>query len=533
MLLPISYNFITKGKTFFKTTKETYTLIKILRSLLIMLDDTQRLALDTITIGKQALIFVPSRASAEKTAEEIAALTTLQCSELAEFMENVTSPPTKQCRRLAKCVRKGVAFHHAWLLQEQRERIEDEFRKGTLKIICATPTLAAGLSLPVFRVIIKSLKRFSGNWGMDWIPVLEYLQMAGRAGRPEYEKFGEAVCIAKDEAEKEEIHGRYVLGKPEAIYSKLAVEPVLRTYLLSLISSGIIRDRTSMKEFFSKTFWAYQFKDMQKLESIMERMLHLLEEWGFITIVGSANAGFVSANELHQEKLRPTPLGKRVSELYLDPLTARHLSDCLAVFDQHKNVFSLLQMISHTLEMRPLLRVKSKEQESIQQELTKRYNFLLKEETGAHDIEYEDFVNSIKTSLFFDAWIDEKDEDHLLEKYDIRPGEVRVKQETADWLLYAAEELSLLQDYKLAVKEIRKLRLRVEYGVKEELLILLKLQGIGRIRARKLYSHSIKDVGDIKKIDLTTLGQLVGKAVAESLKKQVGEGVKEKIGRAH
>jgi len=491
------------------------------------MDPILKLALQTLEQNKQAIIFVPSRASAEKTAEELAKLTHFQLHELEQDILKAASTPTKQCRKLSHTVKKGVAFHHAGLLQKQKELVEDEFRNGKIKIICATPTLAAGLSLPVFRVIIKSLKRFSGNWGMDWIPVLEYLQMAGRAGRPEYEKFGEAVCIAKDEAEKEEIHGRYVLGKPEAIYSKLAVEPVLRTYLLSLISSGIIRDRTSMKEFFSKTFWAYQFKDMQKLESIMERMLHLLEEWGFITIVGSANAGFVSANELHQEKLRPTPLGKRVSELYLDPLTARHLSDCLAVFDQHKNVFSLLQMISHTLEMRPLLRVKSKEQESIQQELTKRYNFLLKEEPGAHDIEYEDFVNSIKTALFFDAWIDEKDEDHLLEKYDIRPGEVRVKQETADWLLYAAEELSLLQDYKLAVKEIRKLRLRVEYGVKEELLILLKLQGIGRIRARKLYSHSIKDVGDIKKIDLTTLGQLVGKAVAESLKKQVGEGVKE------
>ena len=282
-----------------------------------------------------------------------------------------------------------------------------------------------------------------------------------------------------------------------------------------------------MKDFFSKTFWAHQFKDLQKLESIMERMLHLLEEWGFITIVGSANAGFVSANELNQEKLRPTPFGKRISELYLDPLTARHLLDCVAKFDQHKNAFSLLQMISHTLEMRPLLRVKSKEQDTVQEELTKRYDFLLKEEPSAYDLEYDDFVNSIKTALFFDSWIDEKDEDFLLEKYDIRPGEIRVKQETADWLLYATEELASLQDHKLAAKEIRKLRLRVEYGVKEELLVLLKLQGIGRIRARKLYAHGIKDVGDLKKTDLTTLSQLLGKAVAESVHQQVGEEVKE------
>ncbi|MEK6905712.1 MAG: helicase-related protein [Nanoarchaeota archaeon] len=491
------------------------------------MDPILKLALQTLEQNKQAIIFVPSRASAEKTAEEIAKLTVFQLPDLEHEILKAASTPTKQCRKLSHTIKKGVAFHHAGLLQKQKELIEDEFRTGKIKVICCTPTLAAGLSLPVFRVIIKSLKRYSGKWGMDWIPVLEYLQMAGRAGRPEYEAFGEAVCIAKDEAEKEEIHERYILGKPEAIYSKLAVEPVLRTYLLSLVSSGVIRDRNSMTEFFSKTFWAYQFKDVEKLEAIMERMLHLLEEWGFITIVGSANAGFISANELNQEKLRPTPLGKRVSELYLDPLTARHLLDCMAVFDSNKNAFSLLQMISHTLEMRPLLRIKSKEQDDIQEELTKRYDLLLKEEPGIHSIDYDDFINSIKTALFFDSWIDEKDEDFLFEKYSICPGEIRVKQDNADWLLYAAEELAALQDHKLAVKEIRKLRLRIQHGAKEELLPLLKLQGIGRIRSRKLYLHGVHDLGDIKKIDQTSLSQLIGKAVAESLKKQVGEEVQE------
>ena len=208
-------------------------------------------------------------------------------------------------------------------------------------------------------------------------------------------------------------------------------------------------------------------------------------------------------------------------------MTARHILDCITLFDVTKNNFSLLQMISHTLEMRPLLRVKSKEQDTIQEELTKRYGSLLKEEPSAYDIEYEDFICSIKTAVFFEGWIDEKDEDYLLEKYDIRPGEIRIKQEIADWLLYASEELALLQEHKLAVKYIRKLRMQIEYGVREELLPLLKLRGIGRVRARKLYSHGIKDLGEIKKVDPTTLSQLLGKVVAESVKKQVGEEIKE------
>ncbi len=499
------------------------------------MDETLKLAVETIKMNKQALIFAPSRPSAEKAAEDISHLTDINLPELEKEILKAASTPTKQCRRLSHCIKKGIAFHHAGLLQKQKDLIEDGFRKGTIKIICCTPTLAAGMSLPAFRVIIKSLKRFSGGWGNNWIPVLEYLQMAGRAGRPEYEAFGEAIALAKDEAEKEEIYERYICGQPEEIYSKLAVEPVLRTYLLSLISSGIIRDDKTMKEFFAKTFWAQQFKDLDKLEAIMERMLQLLEGWNFVKIEGQEakdrqKSEFTPANSLgnRDKTLRPTLLGKRISELYLDPLTAKHLLDSLENFSgEKKEAFSLLQMACHTLEMRPLLRVKSKEQDRIQESLVKNYDLLLEPEPGAYDLDYDEFMNSIKTALFFEGWIDEKDEDYLLETFDIRPGEIRVKLETADWLLYASEELASINNWNEAVREIRKLRLRIKHGAREELLPLLKLRNIGRVRARKMFSQGIKDLGEVKKADLTTLAQLLGKAIAEDVKKQVGEEIKE------
>ena len=500
-----------------------------------MLDEVHKLALETIEKNKQAIIFVPSRSSAEKTAEDLSKLTNMQLTELSNTVLKAGSTPTKQCRRLSHCINKGIAFHHAGLLQKQKDLIENEFRTGKIKVVCATPTLAAGLSLPAFRVIIKSLKRYSGRWGMDWIPVLEYMQMAGRAGRPEYEQFGEAITIAKNDAEKEEIHERYVLGEPEEIYSKLAVEPVLRTYLLSLISSGIIKDEKSMKDFFAKTFWAYQFKDFQKLESIMDKMLNLLEEWGFVTISGKTviNNDFVVATELTTEKkesrtLRPTLIGKRVSELYLDPLTARHLLDCLSNHTNEKNTFSLLQMISNTLEMRPLLRIKVRETDKIQEELIKNYELLLMKEPSAFDPDYDDFLSSIKTTMFFDAWINEKDEDYLLETYDVRPGEIRVKIELANWLLYSCEELCKAGELnRELIKELSKLKIRINNGAKEDILPLLKLKNIGRVRARKLVTNGLSNLGELKKVDLTTLSQIIGKAVAEDVKNQLGEEIKE------
>ncbi len=500
------------------------------------MDETLTLALDTINKNKQALVFVSSRASAERTAEDISKQTKLNLFELSQKVLKAVSSPTKQCRRLSHCIKKGIAFHHAGLTQKQKDLIETGFRSGDIKIICCTPTLAAGLSMPAFRVILKSLKRYSGRWGMDWIPILEYYQMAGRAGRPEFEAYGEAISVAKNDAEKLEIYGRYVCGHPEEIYSKLAVEPVFRTYLLSLIASGITSTKKEIVDFFSKTFWAHQFKDMDKIELMIDKMLDLLEEYEFLVVGGESGlpkSDFVSAVDLGDSEdvvVKATLIGKRVSQLYLDPFTANHIMNGLRkCSDSSINVtaFSFLQTISHTLEMYPPLRIKASEHDEVQERLVERYNQLLESEPDSYDVDYSDFMNSIKTALFFEEWIDEKDEDYLLEKFGIRPGEIYGKLDTADWLLYSASELARLMQFHPLLSELNKLRVRVKNGVREELLTLLKLKGIGRKRARKLFNNGLKHLGELKAVDVNVLGQIIGKAVAIDVKKQLGEEVKE------
>jgi len=386
-----------------------------------------------------------------------------------------------------------------------------------------------GVDLPAFRVINKSLRRYGGRWGMNWLPVLEVYQMWGRAGRPKFnDRYGEAIAVAKTEASKDEIHSRYVLGEPEEIYSKLAVEPVLRTYLLSLIATGFIRQRKQIIEFFSRTFWANQYKDMGKLEMILMNMLDLLEEWEFVEL-SEKKKGFTLASNLENgEVIKATPLGRRVAELYIDPYTANHLIKGMRRASSKRfGVFSLLQLISHTLEMRPLLRVKTKEYEEIQEKLVEHYEELMENEPTVYDPQYDEFMNSIKTALFLEEWVEEKGEDELLDKYGIRPGEIRAKLELGDWLLYSAEELCKLLQFRGVLKEILKLRVRLKNGVREELLPLLKLKGIGRVRARRMFRNRIKDLGGVKKADLVSLSQIVGKSAAVSVKKQMGEKVVE------
>ena len=89
------------------------------------MDDTIRLALETISLNKQAIVFVSSRSSAEKTAEDISKLIDKNdpyLSSLAEDISKIVSPPTKQCKRLSSMISKGIAFHHAGLTNKQKKK---------------------------------------------------------------------------------------------------------------------------------------------------------------------------------------------------------------------------------------------------------------------------------------------------------------------------------------------------------------------------------------------------------------------------
>ncbi|HLP79009.1 MAG TPA: helicase-related protein [Acidobacteriota bacterium] len=490
-------------------------------------------AVDTLVKHKQALIFVASKRSAQKAAADISKHSADvithkdELKQLSQTILTALSPPTEQCKKLAHAIERGVAFHHSGLAPSQRTAIEHAFRAGTLKLIACTPTLAAGLDMPAFRSILKDVKRYNGAFGMDYIPVLEYQQMAGRAGRPGKEDFGEAIMIASTEREKLALIEKFIFGDVEDIYSKLAVEPVLRMYVLSLVATGLCRTKSELAKFFSQTFWAHQYKDLEQLQRIIERVIRLLISYEFIEqakTVKKPDSDFMTAADLFEQRDTPliaTQLGMRVSQLYLDPLSANHIIQGLK--KANLTVFGVVHLLCQTLEMRPQLPIKKAEQELFNTFLFKHESELLCPLPTFYDVEYEDFFASLKTTAYMLDWIEEFSEQSLFEKYDIRPGDINAKNEIMDWLLYCSVELSQALNLKQHIGFLTKLRTRVSYGAKEDLLILLQLKGIGRVRSRQLATNNIRTIKDIQNATLGTLAAIIGPAIAADIKRQVGQ----------
>ncbi|MEC8722848.1 MAG: DEAD/DEAH box helicase, partial [Candidatus Thermoplasmatota archaeon] len=123
---------------------------------------------DTLSENGQALVFVNSRASAQKEARELSKHLIRETkkkegisTEKISLWQGVSSKlvaadeNTSMGKALSDCVAGGVGFHHAGLSPRQRDIVEEAFKEGVLVALVATPTLAQGVNLPSRRVIVR------------------------------------------------------------------------------------------------------------------------------------------------------------------------------------------------------------------------------------------------------------------------------------------------------------------------------------------------------------------------------------------
>ena len=358
--------------------------------------------------------------------------------------------------------------------------------------------------MPAYMVVVRDLHRFTTQ-GMQKIPVREYKQMVGRAGRTGFDEEGMGITIAKNEVQLDKIIEEFVDGKIENIESKLGAEPVLRMHLLGLIATDFVFNIQSMEDFFSKTFYAKQFGDLGSLMFKLQDILKQLEEFGFIEYT----------NE--RKKFKATTIGKRIAELYLDPVSGDKLIKSL-----QKNVsgFGLLYSLAELNEFAPWFNVGKRIEQDVFLELNEKANELA---VDVMEVQYTDYnlLEKFYSAKVMNEWINEVREEKIINEYDVLPGILFNKSKILDWLAYSAIELAKLMEIKEMIRSYAVLRKRVLYGIKEELVELIELKGIGRVRARKLFNAGIKGITDVKKADVKDLGILIGNSVAFDIKKHL------------
>ena len=153
----------------------------------------------------QTIIFVHSRKETAKTAKAMRD-TALESDQLAKFLKEdsasreILISEAEQCRSadLRDLLPYGFAIHHAGMTRADRTLVEELFADGHVQVLVSTATLAWGVNLPAHTVIIKGTQMYNpekGGW--DELSFQDVMQMMGRAGRPQFDTFGEGIIITQ------------------------------------------------------------------------------------------------------------------------------------------------------------------------------------------------------------------------------------------------------------------------------------------------------------------------------------------------
>ena len=568
---------------------------------------------DTVKEKGQLLVFVNSRAGAQKEARELSkhiikkrtekgTLVDERIERLRKFSSSLKQGENSSALgiKLAEAIKGGIAFHHAGLTTEQRNNIEKMFKNGDSYCIVATPTLAQGVNLPARRVVIRDFKRWNTAAGRNLpMPIMEIKQMLGRAGRPKYDQTGDAWIISKDINEELKLVEHFLLSEPEKVVSKLAnpnansaeEDPALLTHILSLIATSDMKDRNSIGRFFSKTFLSTHMKS-ESLENQIDRVIKWLvendmvikegeskevrerilsenttesleENWNdelpswalsaaevhgvniqveeevYVPEItprkGPAIFGFKKASNYEVEEIEKpdsqamvysaTALGLRISRLYLNPISGKIIKDglknamkVLTGIDNQRQVspFGLLHLITCTPDFIPLWPQK-KDLGKIQDALFGHERELL-----ANSVDLDD-ERRMKGVLVLQSWIEELSINDLEKEWNVQPGDLRSRVDLAEWLLYSTrsiqkddeELISMGKDsHRVLFEAIDEIHRRIRYGCKTDLLSLITLKGIGRVRAREMVNllgvSNVKDISCLTENDKIKLSELRG-----------------------
>ncbi len=106
--------------------------------------------------------------------------------------------PAGAAKELRPLLAHGIGIHHAGILPRYKQLVEQLALERLIKFVVSTETIAAGINLPARTVVFPSLRKFIKQQAR-MVTAAEYHQMAGRAGRPQFDDRGLAITLAPEQ----------------------------------------------------------------------------------------------------------------------------------------------------------------------------------------------------------------------------------------------------------------------------------------------------------------------------------------------
>jgi len=212
--------------------------------------------------GKSTIVFRETKGEARGCARYLADTLGLPAAQAA--LDSLpTGDPSLASNELRRALEAGVGFHIADLDPDERQVVEEQFRRrpSSLKVLAATTTLAMGINTPAEAVVIAGLE----HPGNQQYSVAEYKNIAGRAGRLGFSERGRSLLIALSPSEENYLWTRYVLGSPEDLESRFtqAASDARSMILRVLVAAERLSGGMQAEEivgFLEESFGAFQEK---------------------------------------------------------------------------------------------------------------------------------------------------------------------------------------------------------------------------------------------------------------------------------
>jgi helicase len=362
-------------------------------------------------------------------------------------------------------------FHSADLSKEKRIDLENRFRTDDrLRVVVATSTLSAGINMPARRVIVLGIHR-----GMSLVANYEIIQECGRSGRPAYDPQGDAYVLFPESRfdqcrrwlEEPALIESQLLGYIGSKDDKFRSYKTLAFHIVSEIHHRSVKTRDDIRQWYSRSLANHQAQDLDS--EIVDNVINLLTQCGAI--------------KEEDGELKVTSVGTVASMFYYSPFdVADFKKNFSKLFDKGKDsddhaiAVALGNTDSNRLNI--VSKIEKEEMSEFAGKVHRIYGFnAIGEPAMKAAFCYWLLINGRSNSAFNSMMrglqFDFARTAQVIQAID----QMGAKWDRHDWL--------------------RRLRYRIQYGVKHDVAHLCELPNVGGVRAQRLWDLKIRNIDDV------------------------------------